>query len=130
MQPDDPALERLRLELHVPDADAEELDSLTSRVRRELLALDVDAVERPQLGPAPANARAPEIATVGALIVSVLSTPAVLQVVVDTLRSWASRGEARSVKLTLGGDSIELTGASGEDQRRLVAAWIRKHGAG
>ena len=50
-------------------ASAEELDELTAALRRELLRLDVESVDRPSGGPAPADARGPEIAMLGALIV-------------------------------------------------------------
>ena len=48
---------KLRIDLGVePDADAAELDEATQQLRRELLELDVENVERPSAGPAPPGA--------------------------------------------------------------------------
>ena len=52
------------------DADADELDDATGRLREELLELDVEAVERPAAGPAPPGSRGLEIAALGTLLVS------------------------------------------------------------
>jgi hypothetical protein len=117
----------LLVELHLDaDADAEELDQLTSNLRRELLELDVEDVQRPRTGPPPPGTRAVEVAALGALLVSLAKTPAILGGVVDTVRSWLSRGEGRTAKLKLGDDEIELTGISSEQQERLIAAFVAR----
>lgn len=54
---------KLRVDIGVDaDADARELDGETLELRRELLELDVDAVERPTTGPPPPGTRAVEAA--------------------------------------------------------------------
>jgi hypothetical protein len=52
----------------------------------------------------------------------------VLQSIIDGLRSWLGRQHARSIKLTLDGDSLELTKASTAEQDRLVELWVMRHG--
>ena len=111
-------------------ADARELDDLTAGLRRELLELDVDAVDRPEGGPAPEGARAVEVAALGALLVTLAKTPAVLGAVVNTVRAWLSRGQGRKVKITLGDDELEITGVSSEQQERLIGDWIARHAEG
>lgn len=115
---------QLHVELEVADADQGELARHTSRLRRDLLELDVERVEVPSSGPAPAGARALDLETIGALIITVQEGRTVLMAVVDRLRDWVARDEDRSVKLTINGDSIELTRVSSEDQSRLIEVWL------
>jgi hypothetical protein len=56
-----------------PGDDAEEIAEATLQLRRELLDLDVDAVELPSAGEAPPGTRAVELAALGALAVTVPS---------------------------------------------------------
>ena len=73
-----------RLGIHVaggPDADAEEIAEATLQLRRELLDLDVDAVEVPRAGEPPPGTRAVDVAALGALVVS-LADPQLLGAVV------------------------------------------------
>jgi hypothetical protein len=37
------------------------------------------------------------------------------------------RSGQRAVKIEIGGDTLELTGASDEMQKRLVDDWIQRH---
>jgi hypothetical protein len=107
----------LRLDVGVePDADAEELSEATSQLREELLGLNVDAVDRLPGESPPPGTRAAEAALVGALVVG-LGRDAI-SAVVRTIQAWVARRSSRSVKVTLEGDSIELTNVSDEDQRR------------
>jgi hypothetical protein len=116
----------LRLDVGVePDADAAELDQAASQLRQELLGLDVDAVERLRGEAPPPGTRAAEATLLGALVVD-LGHEA-LAAVVRTIQSWIARRLDRSVKVTLGDDSIELTNVSDEDQRRLIDSFVARH---
>jgi hypothetical protein len=111
----------VRVEL-VPDADAGRTDELTAALRRELLELDVARVDREErLGP-----KGSKGLELGALVVVLAKTAPALAGVVRTLQAWRSRGN-RSVKLSIDGDTIELSGASSEQQDRLITAWIQRH---
>ena len=117
------------LGIHVavgPDADADEVAEATLQLRRELLDLDVEAVELPRAGEAPPGTRAVELAALGALVVTVGQSP-LLGPVVATVRSWLASAPQRSIKLELEGDALELTGLSSKEQRRLVDEWLRRH---
>jgi hypothetical protein len=81
-----------------PDADAEEVANATLQLRRELLDLDVGAVEVPRLGEAPPGTRAVELAALGGLVISI-AKPEVLAAVIAAVRSWVSRSRRRSIKL-------------------------------
>src|SRR5829696_339227 len=109
----------LRLEVGVePDADAAELDEATSQLRQELLGLDVDSVERLPGEAAPPGARAAEVALLGGLVVGIGREA--LTAVMRTMQAWVARRASRSVKVTLGGDSIELNSVSSAEQQRLI----------
>ena len=107
------------------DADAAELDEATVQLRQNLLQLEVEDVERPPGEPPPPGARAVDAAVLGTLIVS--AGPAVIGTVVQTLAGWLSRRPSRSLKLEIGGDSIELTDVSADDQQRLIEAFVARH---
>ena len=106
-----------------PDGDADEVARATLQLRRELLDLDVDAVEVPGAGEPPPGSRAVDVAAVGALVVN-LADPQLLAAVVA---SWLAGSSRRSIKLQLGGDALELTGVSSSEQRRLADEWLARH---
>jgi hypothetical protein len=110
-----------------PDRDAEEVFELTQGLRGELLELDVDTVELGTGGDAPEGSKGPELLAIGGLAIRFVLQSSVLKSVVDTTVAWLGRQGARSVKLTLDGDTLELTGVSSDEQGRLVDQWIARH---
>ena len=65
----------------------------------------------------------------GSLLVT-LGTSAVSTVIPNlsnTLQSWLTRHERRKISLEIGGDKIEVTGVSDEQQQRLIESWISRH---
>jgi hypothetical protein len=117
---------RLQIEVGVePDADAAELDEATLQLRRELLELDVEDVERPVGEPPPPGTRAVEAAIVGTLVVT--ATSELVGAVVHAIAHWLGRRPGRSVKLAIAGDSIEVTDPSAEEQRQLIAVFLARH---
>jgi hypothetical protein len=110
------------------DVEPARLEELTASLRRELNELEVESVEPAPGGSAPSGAKAGEVLALGALVVTVAKSAGSVLAVVRALQEWASRG-GRTVKLDIGGDTIELTGASREQQDRLVAAWLERQGA-
>jgi hypothetical protein len=109
-----------------PDADPEEVAEATLQLRRELLDLDVEAVELARGGEPPPGTRAVELAALGALVVTVGQSP-LLGPVLAAVRSWLAGSPQRSIKLELDGDTLELSGLSSNDQRRLVDEWLGRH---
>ena len=117
----------LAIELSEAGSDPARLDELTTRLRDELLELDVEGVERVGAGPAPDGTRAIELAAIGALLVTTGQSVEIVAKVVSAVRGWLRRDpdSARVVKVTLGDRTIELTGASSEQQDLLVAEFLR-----
>ena len=109
------------------DSDAEELAELTRRLRGQLLELDVDAVELATGGEAPRFPRGVELLAIGGLVIQFAMESEVLKSVVDATTAWLGRQQGRSVKLTLDGDTLEVTGVSSDEQRRLVDLWVARH---
>ena len=110
-----------------PDSDAEELAELTRRLRGQLLELDVDTVEPATGGEAPAGSKGVELLAIGGLVIQFAMKSEVLKSVVDATTAWLGRQQGRSVKLTLDGDTLEVTGVSSDEQRRLVDLWVARH---
>jgi hypothetical protein len=113
-----------------PGADAEELAQLAGRLRAELLDLDVDAVRQPERGEAPEESKGAGWLAAGELAVRLVTSPEVLAAVIAGIRSWLGRNSARSVKLTLGGDALEVSGVSSAEQDRLIELWVARHATG
>jgi hypothetical protein len=113
-----------------PDTDAEELAQLASRLRTELLDLDVDDVRQPARGEAPGDAKGAGLMAAGELVVGLVASPQMLASIINTVQSWLGRNYSRSVKLTLGGDALEVSGVSSSEQTRLIDLWVSRHGSG
>jgi hypothetical protein len=109
------------------DAVHEDLDAAVLQLRRELVELDVIGVRRTPGPPAPDGARAIDGPLLGALLVT--ASDGALPALVQALSAWTRRSADRSVRLQLGDDAIELTGASDETQRELVDAFLARHRA-
>lgn len=107
-------------------ADAEEVGDATLQLRRELLDLDVDAVELPRAGEPPPGTRAVELASLGELVVT-LAQSNLLTAIVAAVGAWLARSRQPSIKLELGGDVLELARLSSDEQRRLTDEWLRRH---
>jgi tetratricopeptide (TPR) repeat protein len=107
-------------------ADADELAGLAAQLRRELAGLDVQSVELERAGEVPEDAKAVDVLALGGLVVKL--GPVAVGVVARVVQGWLRRASARSVKLQLDGDVIELTGASSQDQERLISLMEAKHG--
>jgi len=123
-------LDKLEINLQVADdLSSYELDELTAALQRELLQLDVDAVDRVSAGPAPDGSRGVDLAALGALIVQVGKSAPVLGQVIDVIQAWAARAPDRTVDLRIGDDTIKLGGLSEPDQRALIDSWIARHAA-
>jgi hypothetical protein len=107
------------------DGSNDELDSLRIELSEELAELPISAVGPATTGDVPDNARALEAIAIGKLIVEF--APEAAKAVARTIHSWFQRSVARSVTLTIEGDSITLSRASTSEQERLLEVFIAKH---
>ena len=76
------------------------------------------------------RAKGIDATAVAGLIVHLGSGPAgMLGSVSACVRDWLQRQRARSVKLTLDGDTLEVTGVSSAEQDQLIEMWVGRHTA-
>jgi hypothetical protein len=109
------------------DSDVGELTELGGRLRSDLLAARADSVEPVSAGAAPEGAKGLEVLALGQFVVGVVRSIPMLGKIVAVLRDYVARQPVRSVKIALDGDVLEVTAVSGEDQKRLIDAWIARH---
>jgi hypothetical protein len=121
----------VHLDLAEPGSDDERLEELTLRLAEELRELDVESVVPATDDDVPEGARSALAAVAGALLVAVHPTARQLLSVVGVVHDWLRRSPVqRTVKVTIDGDTLELSGTSDEVQRRVVEDWIAKHATG
>jgi hypothetical protein len=113
------------LRVHDPDADEARIEDLTAALRRELSELDLPAVTRVPAGSAPPGTRGGEMVELGALMVSAVTTPALLGAIVATVRAWLGYQGRREVEIAVGGKSVRITGRPTEAQQRLIEELMR-----
>jgi hypothetical protein len=120
--------EEVRVEVVDGNVDVERLEVLALLLRQELLMLDVRSVEPYGEGDAPEGSRGGLAAVAGVLSVSLAPGLQAIGGVVMVIREWLRRsGGGRSVKVTIDGDVIELTGASDAMQQQLIDTFVRRH---
>jgi hypothetical protein len=103
---------------------------LCGRLAGELQELDVESVAATAEN-TPATPRGVVVVVAGARVVTLRPSREPLSALVERVCDWLRRSPVqRSVRLTLDGDTVELTGASGEPQRRVVADWVVRHAGG
>jgi hypothetical protein len=93
-------------------------------LRLALLELDVDGVELVADSEPPDGAKSIG-ALVGGLLVR-LGKVVKVQVVVKLAREWATRTD-RTVRVSIGGDELVVTGANTAQQDRIIEAWLARH---
>ncbi len=121
--------DQIRLQLNIDadqEPDAEELAELTRKLRDDLLHLDVETVDLASAGEAPTGTKAVDPVTAGTLLVTLAASGGVITTLINALQSWLTRHERRSLTLEMGGDKLEVTGISSEEQQRLIEAWLSR----
>jgi len=113
--------------LPVADSDTEELADLTGGLHAELLGVDAASVAPLTAEAAPEGAKGLG-ALAGWLLVQ-FGTLDGLRAVVAAVRGWASR-TGRTVEVSIDGDVIKVTGATSQQQEKLIDAWLARHAPG
>jgi hypothetical protein len=116
----------VRIEVE-PDADRDELVALAVRLREWLLPVGVESVGFVDAGPAPSGTRSAGVFVAGVLTVVFARSSDLLAKLIDVVQSWLSSSGARSVRLELDGNVLEVTGITRDDQRELIRTWIDRH---
>ncbi len=95
---------------------------LTGQLRAALLDLDLDDVESRTGGEGPAGSKGAGLVESLVVKLGVVAVTAAL----GKIRDWAGRS-GRSVKISIDGDSIELTGVTTAQQQQLLDIWLARH---
>ena len=118
---------RLELEVEVGSGtDALPLGQLADRLQ----TAGVDRARSPEVDVPESGVRGGELGAPGTLLLTLAGSGEMLRVVVDTVRSWLLGARARSAKLTIDGDSIEVTGLTSRKQDELIRLWAERVLAG
>jgi hypothetical protein len=108
-----------------PDGDAEEAAELALRLRDELDELDGVSARLAHGGPPPSGSKGAGAVEWGTLVVQLLSSGA-LTALLTSATGWVARNRRGTVRVKLGDDELELTGATSEEQQHLVADWLER----
>ena len=115
------------LEISEEHADPLRVEELTRFLHRYLTDRGLDA-ERHAVS-APPGSKSGTAAAIGALTVAVASSPAIASLV-DGAFAWLTAGRIararRTIKITRGDASIELSDPSPEQKQQLIA-WLLQH---
>jgi hypothetical protein len=112
-----------------PGADQEELAELALRLREDLQEVELESVQLASGGERPTGAKSGDVMQWGTLVVGIASSGA-LTALITAVSTWIRRQPAASVRVKIGEDELELTGASSDDQRRMIDTWFARQSAG
>jgi hypothetical protein len=108
------------------DADAVEVDRLARQLRRWLLESEAD-VQSAEAGETPPGARGGDTIALGTLVVMALTSRALLTSVIGVVQAYVEASQARSVKIQIDGDSLEVTGLKSDQQAALINSFVDRH---
>jgi hypothetical protein len=113
--------------LPLADSDTEELADLAGGLHAELLDVDAAAVAALTAEEAPEGAKG--LGTLAGWLLVQFGNLDGLRAVLAVVRGWASR-TGRTVEVSIGGDTLKVTGATSQQQETIINAWLARHGPG
>lgn len=118
----------VQLVFDAEDNDPEYVEQQLQYLIDELRGLDLASIDRAPQSPPPPGTRGTGALELGALVIGLGGSGALLPVVAGLVQDWLVRRRSGTVRLKLGDDEIELTSASGEVQQRALEEFLRRHG--
>lgn len=116
----------VQLVFDAEDNDPEYVEQQLQYLIDELRGLDLASIDRAPQSPPPPGTRGTGALELGALVIGLGGSGALLPVVAGLVQDWLVRRRSGTVRLKLGDDEIELT--SGEVQQRALEEFLRRHG--
>lgn len=90
--------------------------------------LDVESVAPLTSEKAPPGAEGIDPSTLGALLITLPATDGGVTVLIEAARDWPARhAAARSISVTIDGDTIMLEKSSAQERPTLIDAYMRRH---
>ncbi|MGW4979223.1 effector-associated constant component EACC1 [Streptomyces mirabilis] len=118
----------VELVLDTGDGDLEQTEEELQYLLAELSELELPSIDRVTRAPAPAGTRGGDAIEVGALLIGLGGSGALLPVLLGLVQDWLSRRQSGNIRMKIGDDELELTAASDEMQRRALEEFLRRHG--
>ena len=111
-----------------PGTEPEDSERLGRQLRNELRGLDVDEVIPVAAPEAPPGAKSGVAASVTECLITMSAGGGVFVTVVATVKDWlARRAGAHKVRLTIDGDTLELSGTTPVERAELIDTFVRRH---
>ena len=119
---------QLRLQIGAgPDVNAADLQDLTLSLRQELFDLnELESVDLVRGGKVPERAKPGDPITWGELLMALVASGGVLTTLIGLLQHWLTRHERSGVTIEIGGDKLQLSGVTSEQQQRIIDEWIAR----
>ncbi|QQC90525.1 effector-associated constant component EACC1 [Streptomyces alfalfae] len=119
----------VELMLYTGDDDREYSEEHLQYLLAELSQLDLTSIDRVLLPvPPPPGTRSSGAVELGALVIGLGGSGALLPVLVGLVRDWLDRRRSGTIRIKIGDDEIELTTASDEMRQRALEEFLRRHG--
>ena len=80
-------------------------------------------------GLAPPGTRAVDLLAAGALLISLSKPTTLLKTGVGVLQTWTANRPVRTVELTVGGNTLKVSGIGSEEQQRLIDVLVDRSAA-
>ena len=111
-----------------PEADDRERAELSFLLRDDLEHVDDTTVELARGGEHEPGAKSGDPVEWGTLLVSAVTSGA-LSACLKTAHAWVGRRRGTALSIRIGDDELVLTGASSDDQRRVIDDWLARQTA-
>ncbi|MFF1627230.1 hypothetical protein [Streptomyces sp. NPDC058272] len=118
----------VELVLDTGEADREYTEEQLQYLLAELQQIDLTSINRVSRAPAPSGTRSGDAVELGALLIGLGGSGALLPVLVGLVQDWLNRQRSGTIRLKIGDDEIELTAASDEMRQRALEEFLRRHG--
>jgi hypothetical protein len=109
-------------------ADDERTDQVTRLLLRQLEDIDELDLRPVTAGSAPEGSRALDASVVGAFAASAADLAPLVGTIVTAVREWLRRSPEvpRSVRIEVGGDVLQLSSATAEQEKQLVDLFVAR----
>jgi hypothetical protein len=122
-----PGFVQLTLRIGSAQVSEEHQEISLQQLQRELLELDVEAVDQVQKKQFPVGSKGIAV-DLSVLLLKMAASGGVLTALIKVIQAWLSRDHrATTITLEIGGDKLSIKNADSKEQRKLIASWLKRH---